>query len=60
MGPEGAELAGIDSAPTALLVDGEGMIRGQLVGQVSPDDMRLADWIDSVLAETWEAEEGGD
>jgi hypothetical protein len=53
-------LAGIDSAPTALLVDGHGMIRGQLVGQVSPDDMRLADWIDGVLAETWEAEEAGD
>jgi tetratricopeptide (TPR) repeat protein len=60
VGPEGAELAGIDSAPTALLVDGHGMIRGQLVGQVSPDDMRLADWIDGVLAETWEAEEAGD
>ena len=60
VGPEGGELAGIDSAPTALLVDGDGVIRGQLVGRVAPDDMRLADWIDAVLAETWEVEEEED
>jgi tetratricopeptide (TPR) repeat protein len=60
VGPEGAELAGIDSAPTALLVDGQGVIRGQLVGKVAADDMRLADWIDAVLAESWEVEEEGD
>jgi hypothetical protein len=36
------------------------VIRGQIAGQLSPDDGRLQDWIDALLAEAWaeaEAEE---
>jgi len=59
-GPEGALAAGVGSTPTALVVDGAGVIRGQLVGQVAPDDPRLADWIDGVIAEEWAAQEAGE
>lgn len=57
VGPEGAEAAGVGSTPTALVVDGDGVIRGQLVGQLASGDLRLADWIDEVIAEAWEAQE---
>jgi tetratricopeptide (TPR) repeat protein len=60
VGPGGAALAGVDSTPVALVIDGDGVIRGQIAGQLSPDDGRLQDWIDALLAEAWaeaEAEE---
>ncbi len=57
VGPIGAKAAGIEAAPTALLVDRNGVIRGQLVGQVAEGDPRLAEWIDAALAESWNAED---
>jgi len=56
-GAEGAALSGVDSTPTALVVDGDGVIRGQLVGQYAASDLRLADWIDAVVAEAWEQQD---
>jgi tetratricopeptide (TPR) repeat protein len=57
-GPAGAAAAGVESPPTALVIDAQGVIRGQLVGQVAPDDGRMQDWIDALLAEAWAAREG--
>ncbi len=59
-GPAVAEAAGVQVTPTALVVDGDGVIRGQLVGQVALDDARLVSWVDGVMAEAWEAEQAGE
>jgi tetratricopeptide (TPR) repeat protein len=53
-GPTGAAAAGVESTPTAFVVDSQGVIRGQLVGQIAEGDTRLSHWIDTLIAEVWE------
>jgi tetratricopeptide (TPR) repeat protein len=53
-GPTGTAAVGVESTPTALVVDSQGVIRAQLTGQIAEDDTRLSHWIDTLIAEVWE------
>ncbi len=57
VGPEGARAARASGSPTVLVVDGHGVIRGQISGPLHDGDERLDGWLDAVLAEAWEAEQ---